>query len=80
MGVGPVGANRKKAPTCVSEQAVWSAFRDPTCSYGLAAFDVDPGNRPGQTSIRGTCYTLSQPYGEFAPQETFAIHRKRSDR
>ena len=78
--VGPVGSNGKKTPTYVSEQAIWSAFRDPTHPYGFAAFDVDPGNRPGgQTSIRVTYYTVAQPDGAIAPLESFTLHRKRSD-
>jgi len=78
--VGAVGANGKKTPTYVFEQAVWSAFRDLTHPYGFAAFDVDPGNRPGgQTSIRVTYYTVAQPDGAIAPLESFTLHRKRSD-
>ncbi len=78
--VGPVGANGKRTPTYVFEQATWSAFRDLTHPYGFAAFDVDPGSRPGgQTSIRVTYYTVSQPYGDITPLESFTIHRKRSD-
>jgi hypothetical protein len=78
--VGAVGANGKKTPMYVSEQAIWSAFRDLTHPYGFAAFDVDPGSRPGgQTSIRVTYYTVSQPNGDIAPLETFTLHRTRSD-
>ena len=78
--VGAVGANGKKTPMYFSEQAIWSAFRDLTHPYGFAAFDVDPGSRPGgQTSIRVTYYTVSQPNGDIAPLETFTLHRTRSD-
>lgn len=78
--VGAVGSNGKKTPTYVFEQAIWSAFRDLTHPYGFAAFDVDPGSKPGgQTSIRVTYYTVAQPYGEITPLETFTLHRTRSD-
>ncbi|MBS2962815.1 metallophosphoesterase family protein [Actinocrinis puniceicyclus] len=78
--VGAPGANGKKTPTYVFEQAVWSAFRDLTHPYGFAAFEVDPGNRPGgQTSIRVTYYTVAQPDGAIAPLESFTLHRRRSD-
>ncbi|MGH6656784.1 MAG: purple acid phosphatase family protein, partial [Actinocrinis sp.] len=79
-GVGAVGSNGKKTPTYVFEQAVWSGFRDLTHPYGFAAFEVDPGSRPGgQTSIRVTYYTVAQPDGAVAPLESFTIHRRRSD-
>jgi hypothetical protein len=78
--VGAVGSNGKRTPTYVSEQAIWSAFRDLTHPYGFAAFDVGPGSRPGgQTSIRVTYYTVARPYGDIAPLETFTLHRTRSD-
>jgi len=48
-----------KASATGSEIATWSAVRDPdtTHSWGMATFDLDPGNSPGgQTSITVTFY------------------------
>jgi hypothetical protein len=33
------------------EDATWSAARDTTDAHGYAYFDVDPGDRPGETTI-----------------------------
>ena len=38
------------------EDATWSAVRDPSTGYGVAVFDVDPGERGGETSITVTYY------------------------
>ncbi|HTJ70515.1 MAG TPA: metallophosphoesterase family protein [Actinospica sp.] len=76
---GPVTTG-KRTPTYVMEDAVWSAFRDEQNPYGFAAFDVDPGNRPGgTTSIRVTYYNVLQPYGTMQKLESFVLYRKRSD-
>lgn len=76
---GPVSTG-KRTPTYVMEDAVWSAFRDEEHPYGFAAFDVDPGSKPGgTTSIRVTYYNVLQPYGTLQALETFTLYRKRSD-
>jgi hypothetical protein len=55
--------------------------RDLTHSYGFAAFTVDPGTHPGDTTrIHVTYYTVAQPDGSIAPLETFVLQRPRSDR
>jgi hypothetical protein len=75
------------------EDATWSARRDTSTGYGIAVFDVDPGERGGMTSIRVTQYhalgadpvnpTTGEPgaptpdYTEF---EAFTLVRPRSDR
>jgi 3',5'-cyclic AMP phosphodiesterase CpdA len=76
---GPV-ATGKRTPTYVMEKAVWSAFRDEENPYGFAAFDVDPGTKPGgTTSIRVTYYNVLQPYGTVRKLESFTLYRRRSD-
>lgn len=80
-GVGAVGANGKRTPVYVYEDASWVGVRDLDHSYGFSAFTVDPGTRPGgTTSIHVTYYTVAQPTGEISPLETFVLHRQRSDR
>jgi hypothetical protein len=75
------------------EDATWSARRDTSTGYGIAVFDVDPGQPGGMTSIQVTQYhalgadpvnpTTGEPgaptpnYTEF---ETFTLVRPRSDR
>jgi Calcineurin-like phosphoesterase len=75
------------------EDATWSARRDTSTGYGVAVFDVDPGEPGGMTSIQVTQYhalgadpinpTTGEPgaptpnYTEF---ETFTLVRPRSDR
>jgi hypothetical protein len=75
------------------EDAPWSARRDTATGYGIAVFDVDPGEPGGMTSIKVTHYhavgadpvnpTTGEPgaptpdYTEF---ETFTLVRRRSDR
>ncbi|MFL6117007.1 MAG: purple acid phosphatase family protein [Catenulispora sp.] len=79
--VGAVGANGKKTPTYVFEDAPWIGVRDEKHPYGFAAFDVDPGTHAGgETRIHVTYYTVAQPDGAIAPLETFTLTRTRSDR
>jgi len=38
------------------EDAIWSARRDTTTGYGIAVFDLDPGERDGKTTITVNYY------------------------
>ena len=74
------GSNGKRTPTYVKEQAVWSAVRDLEHPYGFAAFTVDPGRHPGDTTtMHVTYYTVNLPSGELSVFEQFSLHRRRSD-
>ena len=54
--------------------------RDEEHPYGFAAFDVDPGRRPGDTTtMKVTYYNINKPHGELSVFEQFTLHRKRSD-
>jgi hypothetical protein len=82
-----------RPPADAVEDATWSARRDTSTGYGIAVFDVDPGEPGGMTSIQVTQYhalgadpvnpTTGEPgaptpnYTEF---ETFTLVRPRSDR
>ena len=64
------------------EDAPWSAGRDPGDAYGYAIFDVDPGHRPGETTITFKWFqvpgatsggTVTLP---TAPYETHIFGRK----
>jgi hypothetical protein len=74
------GSNGKRTSTYVTEQAVWTGVRDLDHPYGFAAFTVDPGTRPGDTTrLHVTYYNVNKPYGELSVFEQFTLHRKRSD-
>jgi hypothetical protein len=74
------GANGKRTPTYVKEEAVWSAVRDLDHPYGFAAFTVDPGRWPGDTTtMHVTYYNINKPHGDLSVFEKFSLHRKRSD-
>ncbi|MFJ9459013.1 purple acid phosphatase family protein [Kitasatospora sp. NPDC101447] len=80
-GVGAVDpATGKRPPVYVIEDAPWSAFRDADNPYGFAAFDVDPGERGGQTTIDVTYYSVSGPYGDLVPVDRFTLTRPRGAR
>lgn len=77
-GVGPVGSNGKRPPIYEMEQAPWSAVRDHDHAYGFAAFDVDPGEPAGKTTITVTYYdSLGSGRGELVPFESFVLERPR---
>jgi hypothetical protein len=71
----------KRPPIYVKEDAPWSAVRNAAHAYGFAAFDLDPGSRPGDlTTIKVTYYDVVGLDGRVAPFETFTLRRPRRDR
>jgi len=74
------GSNGKRTPTYVTEEAVWMGVRDTDHPYGFAAFTVDPGRHPGDTTrLHVTYYNVNKPHGDLSVFEQFTLHRKRSD-
>ena len=74
------GANGKRTSTYAKEEAVWMGVRDIDHPYGFAAFTVDPGRFPGDTTrMHVTYYNVNKPNGELSVFEQFTLHRKRSD-
>jgi Purple acid Phosphatase, N-terminal domain/Calcineurin-like phosphoesterase len=74
------GANGKRTSTYAKEEAVWMGVRDVDHPYGFAAFTVDPGRFPGDTTrMHVTYYNVNKPNGELSVFEQFTLHRKRSD-
>lgn len=69
----------RKPPIYVPEDAPWSAFRDRDNPYGFVAFDVDPGQPGGNTSIRATHYALSGLFGAVTVVEEFTLTKPRGD-
>jgi hypothetical protein len=70
----------RKAPIYVLEDAPWSAFRDRDNPWGFAAFDVDPGQPGGNTSIKATHYALSGPFSAVSVVDEFTLTKPRGDR
>ena len=80
-GVGDFDASiGRKRPIYVVEDAPWSAFRDRDNPYGFVAFDVDPGQPGGNTSIKATHYAVTGPYGGVSVIEEFTLTKPRVDK
>jgi hypothetical protein len=79
--VGPPDpATGRRPPIYLTELAPWSAVRNAAHAYGFAAFEVDPGTRPGGfTEIKVTYYDVVGPDGQIASFETFVLRRPRRD-
>ena len=78
--VGEPNANGKRPPVYVTEDAPWSAVRNPAHAYGFAHFAVDPGTGPGaSTSITVTYYDVVGRDGAVAAFERFTLQRPRRD-
>lgn len=78
-GVGDVDPNTgKRAPIYVTEDAPWSAVRDPDHAYGFVAFNVDAGTRGGNTTMGVTYYAVTGgEFGGLTPVDTFTLTRPR---
>ena len=48
---GPRGTGARRYGADSAEEATWSAATNPGDPFGYAIFDVDPGERPGETTI-----------------------------
>ena len=63
------------------EDAIWSARRDPSTGYGIAVFDVDPGERHGNTTITVSYYHVpgadQKASADYELFETFKLSKKR---
>jgi len=74
------GPNGKRTSTFAKEAAIWTGVRDVEHPYGFAAFTVDPGRHPGDTtSLNVTYYNVNKPRGDLSVFETFTLQRPRSD-
>jgi hypothetical protein len=70
----------KRPPVYIKEQAPWSAVRNAAHAYGFAAFTVDPGAHPGDTTtMQVTYYDVLGADGQLAPFESFTLQRPRLD-
>jgi hypothetical protein len=80
MSVGGTDpATGQRVPRYVEEPAAWSAFRDRDNPCGFVAFDVDPGQSGGNTTMAATYYAVHGPFGEVMPVDKFTMTRPRRD-
>jgi 3',5'-cyclic AMP phosphodiesterase CpdA len=66
-----------------TEPAAWSAMTDPVDAYGVAHFQVDPGEPGENTTITVTYYhapTQTSGTPDYSVLETFQLTRPRRDR
>ncbi|MFM1722990.1 metallophosphoesterase family protein [Rhodococcus sp. PAM 2766] len=64
----------------LGEDAPWASVQDRENGHGFAAFDVDPGTRPGgRTRMTVTYYTFDGPFAQLRPVDRFVLERTRSD-
>jgi hypothetical protein len=78
MSVGGTDpATGQRVPRYVEEPAAWSAFRDRDNPCGFVAFDVDPGQPGGNTTMAATYYAMHGPFGEVMPVDKFTMTRPR---
>ncbi|BBX74031.1 metallophosphoesterase family protein [Mycobacterium shinjukuense] len=77
-GVGPSDPVIRRKPSMFTvEDAPWSAFRDHDNPYGFVAFDVDPGQPGGNTTIKATYYRLNGPFGAITVVDQFTLAKPR---
>jgi hypothetical protein len=89
---GTAAGTWTRAAADAVEDATWSAMRDPATGYGVAVFDLDPGEPGGETSITVTYHhavgagpanastgVAGAPNPDYTPFETFTLVRPRSD-
>lgn len=75
-----IGSNGRASSVYAKEQAIWVGVRDFDHPYGFAAFDVDPGRHPGDTTTMNvTYYNVNKPNGDLSVFERFTLYRRRSD-
>jgi alkaline phosphatase D len=65
------------------EDAIWSARRDPVTGYGIAVFDLDPGQPGGRTSITMRYYHAvgldRSPTSNYEVFDTMVLAKQRRD-
>jgi hypothetical protein len=83
---GATAGTFTRLPADALEDAIWSAQRDTGTGYGIAVFDLDPGDEGGKTSITINYYhapgadKVPTPDYELFETTVLAKHRKRRRR
>jgi hypothetical protein len=63
-----------RLPADAVEDAIWSARRDTGTGYGIAVFDLDPGQSDGKTSIAISYYHA--PGADKTPNPNYELFEK----
>lgn len=78
---GPTEGTFVRAGADAVEDAVWSARRDTGTGYGIAVFDVDPGEHGGKTTIAMNYYHAPgadhKPTSDYELFETVTLTKAR---
>jgi hypothetical protein len=74
-GVSDGDPHRQRQPVYATEPAPWSAYRDERAAFGFAAFDVNPAERDGTTSITITYYSAEPGSADYRPQDQFVLRK-----
>jgi hypothetical protein len=74
-----------RLPADAYEDAIWSARRDTTTGYGIAVFDLDPGEPGGKTTITVNYYhavgaTATVGTSSYTLFDTIVLAKRRGDR
>lgn len=73
VGVGDRWHQRKSVIS--TEPASWSAYLDDSGAFGFAAFDVDPAEAGGTTSITVTYYRAEPGSADYRPHDSFVLRK-----
>ena len=80
---GPISGVFVKPPADAVEDAIWSARRDTVTGYGIAVFDLDPGEPDGKTSITMRYYHAvgadRTPTASYELFDTVVLAKNRRD-
>ncbi len=78
---GTTAGTFTRAPADAVEDAIWSAQRDTSTGYGIAVFDLDPGDKHGKTSITISYYHApgadKTPAADYELFETVVLSKHR---
>lgn len=75
VGVGPGSPASQRPAITTTEPAAWSAHRDLTTPYGFAAFDVQPAEPGGMTTITVTYFGAQHGSPHYQPLDRFVLRK-----
>lgn len=80
IGLDGINQYGQQQSVFAKEDAVWQGVRNIQDPYGFAAFEIDPGRYPGDTTrMYVTYYVIDRPSGQLKPWERFTLRRRRRD-
>jgi hypothetical protein len=74
-GVKPGDPLVQRQSILETEPAPWSAYRNEQVPFGFAAFDVDPAEAGGTTSITVTYYGAAAGSRDYLPRDRFVLRK-----